>query len=117
MKLKVIILLFSFFLFAQSTIAQLRAHTAVVKGHLVDSKSKVPVPYAIIRIKNTGKYVMSDKNGDFEMQIPKLYWRNKEIKLEVKAKDYEPNFIEFDTKKHKETKIFLIRLKRNNLLK
>lgn len=108
-----IFLFFTVVFISQVGYAQLKAHTAVVKGHVIDSKSKVPVPYAIIRIKKTGKYVMSDKNGDFEMQIPKLYWRNKEIKLEVKANNYSSHFIEFDTKKHKETKVLLIRLKKD----
>ena len=116
MKLKFICLLTLFYLLAQNTSAQLKAQTAVVNGHLVDSKSKAPVPYAVIRIKNTGNYVMSDKNGDFVMQIPKMYWRNKEIKIEINAKGYQLNTIEFDTKKHKETNVFFIRLKKEKML-
>ncbi len=116
MKHKFILLLCSIFLFAYSLFAQLKAQTAVVNGHLVDSKSKAPVPYAVIRIKNTSNYVMSDKNGDFMMQIPKMYWRNKEIKIEINAKDYKLNTIEFETKKHEDAKVFLIRMKKVKVL-
>ncbi len=90
---------------------QLKSTNSVVKGHIVDSKTKAPIAYAIVRIPKTGKYVMTNNNGDFEMQIPRLYWRQKELKLEITANNYKQNLLEFDTKKHKETKVFVIYMK------
>src|SRR5574343_80077 len=110
-------LFFSLILFSNAIFAQLKSNTAFVKGHLIDTKSKSVIPYAVIRIINTGKYVMTDVNGDFELEIPKKNWRQKEIKLEIIADNYETKVLEFETKKHKASKVFLIRLKRIKMVK
>lgn len=115
-KIQFVSFLYLIILLSNTAIAQLKANTAYAKGHLIDSKSKAVIPYAVIRIKNTGKYVMSNANGDFELEVPKMYWRQKEINLEIIAENYETKVLEFDTKRHKENKVFLVRLKRIYLL-
>lgn len=90
--------------------AQFKANNYTVRGRVVDAKTKAHLPYALIRIKNTGRYIMSNANGDFEMPIPKSYWRKKKIVFEAKANAYKPNSFEINTKKQKKDDILIFKL-------
>ncbi len=58
----VLILFISSSIFAQNT---------VIKGKIVDSKSKKPIENAIIKQKNTNNYTTTNENGFFTIEAPK----------------------------------------------
>ena len=58
----VLILFISSSIFAQNT---------VIKGKIVDSKSKKPIENAIIKQKNTNNYTTTNENGSFTIEAPK----------------------------------------------
>lgn len=98
-------------LLSLQTFAQLKPNTHIVRGRVIDAKTKVHIPYALIRIKNTAQYKMSDANGDFELIIPYAYWRKKTIKFEAKANAYEVNSFEIETKKRKKNQVLILKMK------
>ncbi len=91
--------------------AQLKPNTHIVRGRVIDAKTKVHIPYALIRIQNTAQYKMSDANGDFELIIPYAYWRKKTIKFEAKATAYKVNTFEIETKKRKKNQVLILKMK------
>jgi hypothetical protein len=91
--------------------AQLKPYTDVFRGRVIDARTKAFIPYAIIRINNTGTYVMSNSNGDFELKIPYSYWRKKSIRFEVKSAKHRPNKFSIETKKRKKEDVFLVKMK------
>jgi len=48
-----------------SMIAQEKPCNCCVKGKVLDTESKEPIPYATVTIVSTERFVQSDKNGDF----------------------------------------------------
>jgi CarboxypepD_reg-like domain len=91
--------------------AQLKPYTDVFRGRVIDAKTNAFIPYALIRIHNTGNYVMSNSNGDFELKIPYSYWRKKTIKFEVKSANYRVNNFSIVTKKRRKTDVVLVKMK------
>lgn len=109
-RIKLIAVLLSLLSFTNVS-AQLKANNNTLRGRVIDAKTKSHLPYAIIRIKNTGSYVMSNANGDFEMPIPKMYWPKKRIVFEAKANAYRSTFFEIKTKKQQKNDVLILKMK------
>ena len=58
-------------------------------GKIIDAKSKLPVPYAAINIGNTGKGIVSNQNGVFNLNLPPNYIDSSLLILNLAYKNYK----------------------------
>ncbi|MEM8847972.1 MAG: TonB-dependent receptor [Bacteroidota bacterium] len=57
-----------FIFFSALTVAQKEPCTFSISGKVLDSETKAPIPYVTVKVNNTDKYDITNKNGDFYIE-------------------------------------------------
>jgi len=68
-----------------------RGKSLILKGQIIDSETKVPIPYANIIMRNEEIYRIADENGKFELPI--MQKMLEQTSVNISSMGYESRFI------------------------